>query len=42
MMFPIVHFKQFMMKDAPFRKLGVVTCSGWMSRSFVDVMKHFI
>jgi hypothetical protein len=41
--FPHVHFKQFMMKDASPETLVVATDFGWMwSGSFVDIMKHFM
>jgi hypothetical protein len=43
MIFPTVHFKQLMTRDAPTGTLGLATWSGWMtSELFIQVMKHFI
>ncbi|XP_063220582.1 uncharacterized protein LOC134529986 [Bacillus rossius redtenbacheri] len=43
MVFPRVHFKQHMIKDAPAGTLGLATPSGWMnSELFIEVMKHFV
>lgn len=43
MVFPRVHFKQYMINNAPPGTLGLATKTGWMnSELFVEVMKHFI
>jgi hypothetical protein len=43
MIFPRVHFKQHMTKDATAGTLDLVTLSKWMrSELFIKVMKHFI
>lgn len=43
MIFPMVHFKQYMINNAPPGTLGLATKTGWMnSELFVEVMKHFI
>lgn len=43
MVFPRVHFKDFMVKGAPLGTLGLATQSGWMNADlFLDTMKHFV
>lgn len=43
MIFPRVHFKDYMIQGAPPGTLGLATPSGWMtSELFVETIKHFI
>lgn len=43
MIFPRVHFKEIMIKEAPPDTLGLATPTGWMNRElFPRVMNHFI